>query len=244
MAKRPKPVLVEAPDLPAAWDLAFAIAPVHAVELVEEARRTLKTGATTRLWFADAFGPESLRLESLLARMAHGEKRPWSPNGYLVKRGSRAHLLKRLLKALGRNDWARAEAMLQKGAATHQAESRYVDRHGNAKTRVNVRHYKNARYILLCGAARSGVLGLAIFARESDCQIPHRGLLPHQAPSVPFLLAYRAIAAKRMQQTRLLLHAYIDLWGREKPSNPVARADFWHIKKVVGETEFIPFPKT
>ncbi len=59
--KEGKPVLVPATGLKTVWDLAMLIDPGHAVVMVEQARKVLRSAEQTRRWFHEGMGQSSLR---------------------------------------------------------------------------------------------------------------------------------------------------------------------------------------
>ena len=129
--KAARPTLIPAEDLKAAWDLMWLLEPAQAVALVETGRKFLKDPEGTRRWFHEGMGGSSLMFllnlfwpkrygsdgSNAMCNHADAPRR----TGLKTPAGGMEAVFKRLLKALGRNDWQRAEAMLQ--ASEHHVNS-------------------------------------------------------------------------------------------------------------------------
>jgi len=236
-APKVKPVLVAAPDLKTAWDLVFLMDPGQAVGLIEQGRRVLRTGEATRLWFAEGFGPEALTLANLMA-MVNPEGKWWH-RGYKVKPGSKEALLRRLLRALGRSDWERAEAMIRKGQVRVQGYSRCKKSDGSTAIKETTHTNTNGRCLRINYPSMISRRDLGIFnlARIGNSRLGTYGFgSPADAPSVPALLEYRTRAAERMRLARTLLHSLWSRCGRE-----CLPADEFH--SIRESLERMPFPR-
>lgn len=208
--KAAQPVLVAAGDLKAAWALTWMMDPVNAVGLVESARRVLGDPEQTRRWFHEGMGGSSLRFlldlfwpNRTAKDYVNTDYREGSTPqrlGYKVKPGSLDAMFRRLLKALGRNDWQRAEATLEecRVRTTYYHRSRET---GKSVKRVGT--IKNGRTIRLQGVARyRNPAARDAHAPDEYKEFLTFGFKPRYAPSVMSLLELRELVTRRLWEVR------------------------------------------
>ena len=179
-------------DLLLAWGLAMSLDPTHAASLVIQARKVLRSGEATRAWFVQGMGPECATIRGLLALF-------W-PNGQELaslcgqRLDPRRLACKRVLAALGRNEWTRAQDSL----VLRQAE---WTTHGRRKM---IYHHKWTRVVSISGVAALG--NYSDWARN-DCfkWCEEDELVELEEPfnpSIPSVILFRSFIAERLLATR------------------------------------------
>ena len=179
-------------DLRLAWGLAMSLDPSHAASLVVQARKVLRTGEATRQWFLEGMGPECATIRGLLALFWPDEQQLASLCGQRLD--ARRLACKRVLAALGRNDWTRAKDSL----VVRQAE---WTTHGRRKM---IYHHKWTRLVALSGVAALGER--AEWARNDGfkwCEEDELVELEEPFnPSIPSVMLFRAYIADRLRAVR------------------------------------------
>lgn len=179
-------------DLRLAWGLAMSLDPAHAASLVVQARKVLRTAEATREWFIQGMGPECATIRGLLALY-------WPNDAKLAALGGRrpdgrSLAFKRVLAALGRNDWARAQASVQ---------VRLVEWTTHGHRRMHY-HHKKTRIVVLAGVARLD--NCADWARNDGfgwCEESELVELEQPFnPSIPSVILFRSFVADRLRATQ------------------------------------------
>ena len=247
-----KASMVDTKSLRAAWGLAWVLDPSHAVDLVVQARRILRTGPATRAWFEEGLGAEAATIGGLLAMFWPDAENLSNDGGYTLDPMSLA--FKKLLKALGRPEWARAEASLQhyRGSITRRSYRRNAK--GDCVPTKRKGLWKNGRKVDIGGVARFWTMvdgraaSLADRARVSGYQREGFVYTPQNASSIACLILYRHTVAKRLQALRLAFHA---CGAFPPPTAPrgfyQTPTDFGHTPEqaaaaALGETKMEAFP--
>jgi len=209
--KEGKPVLVPATNLKTAWDLGWIMEPSHAVLLVEHARKVLGSPDKTRQWFQEGMGGSSLSFLLDLfwpQRTELGGTGNWDRDprrwGYKVAPDSLEALFKRLLRALGRNDWNRAAAMLVQTSlrTSYQSMRKGVQKKDGTWTERRIvkksATIQNGRVICLRGASSANR------ARKPEglASLLDYGFKPANTPSVVQLMELRVLITRNMRQAR------------------------------------------
>jgi hypothetical protein len=243
----PKPVLIPAEDLAMAWDLAWLMDPDQAVALIEQGRKVLRSTEATREWYRKAFGPDSLSLDHLMFQVSRGVQDPWNTKGYKEDPEAPIGRLKRLLRALGRNDHARAQAMLRH---TNVRATCYRTRRNKKSGKITHTPYEylisNGRAVRLTGVASrytrdslSTTLVYHAIHAGMDKSIVNYGWRVADAPSPSWLMMQRIAIAKRLQLARKLIHEHRATW---EVINSEVGAREALLQKLKNEVDTIPQP--
>lgn len=209
-----KATMVDAGSLRVAWGLAWLLDPSHAVGLVVQARRILRSGPTTRAWFEEGLGGEVATIGGLLDLFwpnPHELEQLSNSTGYSLGT-SHGLAFKHLLKALGRPEWIRAEASLThyRGGIV-RTTTRYNAKGNLVKHRKKL-FVKNARQVDIDGVAQFWTMTdekptcLAHKARAAGFRRYNLIYTPKNASSIPCLILYRHTVAQRLQALRLAFH--------------------------------------
>ena len=210
--KADKPSLIPVGDLRAAWDLMWLLEPAQAVALIESGSRFLKDPEATSLWFHEGMGGSSLGF--LLDLFWPDRKKPVrdadgfsieapgqrpQATGYKIEPGSKEACLKRLLKALGRNDWQRAESMQGESSVNtyYWCFNKVTGKQFKKRGRI-----KNGRFVRVRGVSHEH----SAHNPSEFHDILTYGFRPRDAASVLTLLELRLLITRRLQEARPARH--------------------------------------